>query len=166
MRQTSTWMIASTCALLAACATGVDSGDTGAAGTGDSGVGLEASPETASARDAGSSGGHDGATAQETSASTQDGGSMGDDASAADDAPTFEEAATSQDSANVLDTGTTSVPETGTTSGGICGSDPKYAIEAAAEALSGKITFCFSGVCDPGQCCYEELDPGNVCVAE
>jgi hypothetical protein len=164
MRQTWTWMIASVCALLAACATGVDSGDI-AAGTGDSGAGLEASPETASGRDAGSSV-HDSAAAEDACASPQDGGSMGDDASTADDAPTIEEAATTQDSATAPETGTTSGPDTGTTSGGICGSDPKYAIEAAAEALSGKITFCFTGVCDPGQCCYEQLNPGNVCVAE
>ena len=78
----------------------------------------------------------------------------------------MEEAATTQDSATVPETGTTSGPDTGTTSGGICGSDAKYAAEALAEGLSGKITFCFTGVCDSGQCCYEQLNPGNVCVAE
>jgi hypothetical protein len=159
-------MIALACALLAACAAGVDSGDNGGAGNGDAGVGLEASPETAGGRDGGSSGGHDGSAAPETGSPAPEGGSTGDDGSTADDAPTLEEASTTQDSATVPESGPTSGPDTGTTSGGICGSDPKYAVEAAAEAVSGKITFCFSGVCDPGQCCYEQLNPGNVCVAE
>jgi hypothetical protein len=35
-----------------------------------------------------------------------------------------------------------------------------------AEIASGTITLCLSGVCGAGQCCFEGLSPGNVCVAE
>jgi hypothetical protein len=83
----------------------------------------------------------------------------------------MEEAATAQDSATTQDTGTIvqetgTTQDTGTTTGGKCSSDPKYDVEALAEAASGTITFCFGGTCAAGQCCFESLSPGNVCVAE
>jgi len=139
--------------MLVACATGVDSADD-PLGVGDSGGALEAS---ASGHDAGAGGGHDGAPAQDTGSSA-DAGPTGDDASQADDAPTMEEAAAMQDSATIQDTGTTT--------GGQCSSAAKYDFEAAAEVASGTITLCLGGVCAAGQCCFEGLSPGNVCVAE
>jgi hypothetical protein len=164
MRERLAWMAAAA-SMLVACATGVDSADDPLA-IGDSGGAPEAS---ASDRDAGG-GGHDAAPPQETGSSAE-AGPTGDDASPADDAPTMDEAAAMQDSATTQDTGTT-VPETstgqdtGTTTGGQCSSAAKYDLEAVAEIASGTITLCLSGVCAAGQCCFEGLSPGNVCVAE
>ena len=164
MRERLAWMAAAA-SMLVACATGVDSADD-PLGVGDSGGALEAS---ASGNDAGAGGGHDAAPAQDTG-SPAEAGPTSDDAQA-DDAPTMDEAAAMQDSATIQDTGTT-VPETstgqdtGTTTGGQCSSAAKYDLEAVAEIASGTITLCLSGVCAAGQCCFEGLSPGNVCVAE
>jgi len=163
MRKRLAWMVASACAL-AACATGVDSPDDALLGAGDSGATVEGS----SGQDAG---GHDSGAGRDTGSSGQDTGATGDDASGNADAPSNEEAATAQDSATMQDTGTT-VPETstgqdtGTTSGGQCSGAAKYDLEAVAEIASGTITLCLGGVCSAGQCCFEGLSPGNVCVAE
>ncbi|HEY5243487.1 MAG TPA: hypothetical protein VIJ22_18530 [Polyangiaceae bacterium] len=151
--------------VLVACATGVDSADD-PLGVGDSGGAVEAS---ASGHDAGGGGVHDAAPAQDTG-SPAEAGPTSDDAQA-DDAPTMDEAAAMQDSATIQDTGTT-VPETstgqdtGTTTGGQCSGAAKYDLEAVAEIASGTITLCLGGVCAAGQCCFEGLSPGNVCVAE
>jgi hypothetical protein len=158
--------MAAVACVLGACATGVDDGAPGAA-AGDSGATVEAS----SGQDAGGSAGHDSAAAQDTGSSAQDAGTTGDDASETDDAPSIEAAATAQDSGGIVDTGatvpeTSTVADTGTTTGGQCGSAAKYDLEAVAEIASGTITLCFSGVCGAGQCCFEGLSPGNVCVAE
>jgi hypothetical protein len=151
--------------VLAACATGVDSADDGLLGAGDSGATVEGS----SGHDAAGSGGHDSAAAQEAGA--QDAGTTGDDASETDDAPSIEEAATAQDSATTKDTGTTVAEtgtgqDTGTTTGGQCPGTTKYDLEAVAVIASGTFTLCLSGVCGAGQCCFEGLSPGNVCVAQ
>jgi len=164
MRERLAWMAATAC-MLAACATGVDSGEDGTPGGGDSGVTVEAS----SGQDAAGSGGHDSSAAQDTGASTQDAGSTGDDSSQTNDAPSndassIEEAAATQDTGTTVpETGT--APDTGSTSGGQC-TGTKYDLEAAAEIASGTITLCLGGVCGAGQCCFEGLSPGNVCVAQ
>lgn len=163
MRERLAWMAAAA-SMLVACATGVDSADD-PLGVGDSGGVLEAS---ASGDDAGAGGGHDAALAQDTGSPAET-GPTGDDAQA-DDAPTTEEAAAMQDSATIQDTGTTA-PDTSTgqdtgTTGGQCSSAAKYDLEAVAEIASGTITLCLGGVCAAGQCCFEGLSPGNVCVAE
>jgi hypothetical protein len=159
MRERLAWMVATAC-MLAACATGVDSGDDGQPGSGDSGVTVEAS----SRQDAAGSGGHDGAAAQDTGSSTQDAGATGDDASQANDAPSIEEAAATQDTGTTVPE-TSTAQDTGTTSNGQC-TGTKYDLEAAAEIASGTITLCLSGVCGAGECCFEGLSPGDVCVAQ
>jgi hypothetical protein len=156
-RRLACWV--ATASLLAACATGVDSqpglsdGDDSGAVEASSGAGHDAGSSS-------SSGGRDSsAVFQDTGTTAPDSGSSGNDASSGDDS------SSTQDTGTVsADTGTGQ--DTGTTSGGVCGSDAKYSIEAAAEVLSGTITFCFSGVCAAGKCCYEQVSPGNVCVAE
>ena len=166
MRQRLAWMVA-TAGMLAACAAGVNSPDDGLAGAGDSGAATEASSGT----DTGASSGHDSGAAQDTGSSGQDTGATGDDASGTDDSPTVEEAATAQDSGMNQDTGTIvqetgTGQDTGTTTGGKCSGSGKYDVEAAAEIASGTITLCLGGVCNAGQCCFEGLSPGNVCVAQ
>jgi hypothetical protein len=158
-------MAAAAC-MLAACATGLDSPDDGLPGLADSGASVEGS----TGHDAGGSGGHDGGTGEDTGSSAQDSGSTGDDAASMDDAPSMDEAAATQDSGSIQDTGattpeTSTVQDTGTTGGGQC-TGTKYDLEAVAEIASGTITLCLSGVCGAGQCCFEGLSPGNVCVAE
>jgi hypothetical protein len=155
-------MMATGC-MLVACAAGVDSPSDGAPGATDSGATVEAS----SGQDSGGSGGRDSATAQDTGSSTEDAGSTGDASQM--DAPSIEEAAVAQDSATIQDTGTT-VQETGTgqdtgTTNGQC-SGAKYDLEAVAVIASGTFTLCLGGVCGSGQCCFEGLSPGNVCVAQ
>jgi hypothetical protein len=152
--------MAATACVLAACATGVDSADDGLPGAFDSGATVEAS----SGHDAAGSVGRDSGAGQDTGSSTQDAGTTGDEASS------MEEAATAQDSATIQDTGTTvqetgTGQDTGTTTGGQC-SGTKYDLEAVAVIASGTFTLCLSGVCGAGQCCFEGLSPGNVCVAQ
>jgi hypothetical protein len=166
MRLRLAWMVATAC-VLAACATGGDSSPDDGLGDGDSGGTVEAS----SGHDAGGSAGHDSAATQDTGSPTPEAGGGGDDASEPDDAPSIDEAATAKDSATTQDTGTTvpetgTGPDTGTTGGGICSGAAKYDLEAAAAVASGTFTLCLGGVCGAGQCCFEELNPGNICVAE
>jgi hypothetical protein len=155
--------LATACWLIA-CANGGDLSD----GPGDDGGGvtLEASsghdsgPQTGNAdtgtpRDA--SPGVD-ASASETS--------TGDDAPSTDEASVSPESGTTQDSGTTTPESGTTTPDTGTTSGGVCGSSGIYAVEFAAAVASGTFTLCLSGVCASGQCCYEALNPGNVCVKE
>jgi hypothetical protein len=164
MRKRLPWMMATAC-MLVACAAGVDSPDDGAPGAADSGATVEAS----SGQDSGGSAGRDSAAAQDTGSSTEDAGSTGDDGSQTD-APSIEEAAVAEDSATVQDTGATVQEtgigqDTGTTTNGQC-SGAKYDLEAVEVIASGTFTLCLSGVCGSGQCCFEGLSPGNVCVAQ
>ena len=157
--------LATACWLIA-CANGGDSSDD-PGGDDGGGVSLEASP------------GHDaGAHTGSADTGTPRDASPGDDASAASetstgsDASSTAEASVSPESGTTTDSGTTTpdsgttTPDSGTTSGGVCGSSAVYGFEFAAAVASGSFTLCFSGVCAAGQCCYEALNPGNVCVKE
>jgi len=150
-------------AWLMACASGGDAGDDGAGGPGlgDADTTSDGvSPIDSSAVRGGDSGG--GArvdsgtgTGADSSSADDDGGMQGDDSGGE-----------GQDSGGgVADTGSPS-PDGGSTSA-ICNSnDPIYAAEAAAAVFSGHFTLCLSGSgCTASQCCYEELNPGNICVA-
>lgn len=157
--------------LFVACANGGDPGGD------DPGGGTSTSEASAPGQDTGTSPGTDSSTpTNEASATGDDAGTTADSGTAADTS-TVEEADTTQDAGDTTDTGTTTTQEagtqdastqdTGTTStGGVCGSSGIYAVEAAEEVASGTITFCFSGTCSAGYCCYEELDPGNICVKQ
>jgi len=166
MRQKLAWIIVAA-GMLAACATGVDATDLGPGG--DAGASVQGQGAQDAAHPT-----PDAAGAQDSGSSAPDTGSAGDDASPGDDASSSADSGAAQDSssiedsASVQDTGTP-VPETGTgqdtgTTGGTCPSGTKYGVEAAAEIASGNITFCFSGVCGAGQCCFTGLSPGNICV--
>jgi hypothetical protein len=48
----------------------------------------------------------------------------------------------------------------------ICPEGSKYELEAAAAVAKGTETLCPSDVCGAGQCCYVDLSPANICVAE
>ena len=158
------WGMATAC-LLASCATGVDSQD-GLTSGDDSGIAAEASL----GQDAAGSGGQDSAATEDSGSTAPDAGSSGDDGSPTNDSSSSGEAAATEDSATVQDTGaapdTSTGQDTGTTGGGICPSTAQYAFEAAAEVTSGKLTFCLTGVCSASECCYEQLSPGNLCVAK
>jgi len=147
---------------LMACASGGDAGDdsAGGPGLGDADItGDGVSPIDSSAVRGGDSGGggtvDSGGTGADSSSGDDDGGMQGDDGGETQDSG----------GGGVSDTGGP-VPDSGSTSTICDSSDPIYAIEAAAAVASGHFTLCLSGSgCAANQCCYEELSPGNICVA-
>jgi hypothetical protein len=166
--------------LFVACANGGDlSGDIG---EGDDAGGAVDGPSTQPIDSGSHDSGRDTGGAQSESSTGVDSaqgddGAGGPDGSTGDDGQTsgFDGGTTSTDSGSSTDSGTTSpdtggpdtgTPDTGSTSGGQCGSNAKYTLEAAAEVASGNITFCFGGTCSAGFCCYEQLNPGNICVTQ
>jgi hypothetical protein len=148
------WIAAAAC-LVGACASGGDSDNGEELGEDSGPIAVEASAEAA----------HDsGSLAMDSSQPRNDSAAgVPDSSSNAMDSATKEDSAP-KDSGSVPDTGTPA-----TDSGpppGVCPNDAKYGIEAAADVFSGNFTLCLLGaVCAAGQCCYEELNPGNVCVA-
>lgn len=96
---------------------------------------------------------------------TPEASGTGDDATAAAETSTVEDAESAQDASDFPET-STPTEDAGTATGGVCGSSAIYALEAAVEVASGNITFCFSGTCAAGQCCYEKLSPGDICVPQ
>jgi hypothetical protein len=99
-----------------------------------------------------------------------------DDSGSPDDAPSGEDSSVPVDSGGAQDTGSmqdvfvvvdSSAPPDSGTSTAICPNTAKYALEAAASVAGGHPTLCLLGSpCAAGQCCYEELNPGNICVAQ
>ncbi len=146
---------------LMACASGGDAGDdsAGGPGLGDADTtGDGVSPIDSSAVRGDSGGG-----------SRVDSGGAGADSSSGDDEGDMQgddSGGEGQDSGSGggVDTGSPA-PDGGTST--ICNSgDPIYAVEAAAAVASGHFTLCLTGTgCAANQCCYEELSPGNICVA-
>jgi len=128
--------------------------------------------------EAGSSGGHDSGSGGSSGSSSgggsgsssgaRDSGSSGNEASVTPDASSVDssdpqESSTTQE-ASTADTG--SGQDTGVVMNGVCPSGGKYAVEAAAAVLSGSPTICLVPNCPAGDCCYEQVSPFNVCVAE
>jgi hypothetical protein len=149
---------------LMACASGGDAADdsAGGPGLGDADTtGDGVSPIDSSAARGGDSGGSraldsSGGTGADSSSGDDDGGMQGDDGGGG-----------TQDSGGggVADTGGPA-PDSGSTSTICNSSNPIYAVEAAAAVASGHFTLCLSGSgCAANQCCYEQLSPGNICVA-
>lgn len=143
-----------------ACASGgsgdsaVDDGGPGAGdvdGMGDAGNPLEGSAVRAEAGNDSGGGIPADATSDDGAAPVE--ASRGDDSGVAPG-----------DSGGPPDTGSPQ-PDAGSV-GDICPSNAQYAWEAAVAAASGNIILCLSGVCAAGQCCYEQLNPGDVCVAK
>jgi hypothetical protein len=143
-----------------ACANGGDpSVDDDIFGDAGSGVGHDSGSGGSSGSSSGggsgsSSGGRDSGSGAEAS--------MTSDASGTD-ASNPQESSTMQEASTGVDTGTgqeTSVVN------GVCPSGGKYAIEAAAAVISGSPTICLVPNCSAGDCCYEQVSPFNVCVAE
>ncbi|MGH7297350.1 MAG: hypothetical protein ACRELB_20600 [Polyangiaceae bacterium] len=152
------------------CANGGDVGTGAGPGDDDGGVDLAdsggnvdgATPGHDSGATSHPDGGGAGGDAGAESSTGGDGSTTGPDGSPGTDASSTDAGA--DDGSTPADSSTP--PDTGTTSGGVCGSDGKYAIEAAAAVASGTITFCFGGTCSAGDCCYEQLNPGNICVKQ
>ncbi|HEY6462655.1 MAG TPA: hypothetical protein VIY73_20945, partial [Polyangiaceae bacterium] len=127
--------------LFVACANGGDlSGDVG---DGDDAGGAVDGPSTRPIDSGSHDGGRETGGVQSESSTGVDSGQGDDpDASTGDDGGT-----TTTDSGSSTDSGTTNpdtgvldtgAPDTGSTTGGQCGSSAKYALEAAAEVASGK----------------------------
>lgn len=157
---------------LVACASGGDAANDGAGGpglgddaatAGDAATPIDSS--TARVEDSGAAGHVDsGSGTGADSSSGDDGGDVqGDDGSMQGD----DSGGGVQDSGGVgpVDTGSPP-PDSGSTNPICDSSNPIYAAEAAAEVLSGHFTLCLTGTgCAANQCCYEEVSPGNICVA-
>jgi hypothetical protein len=149
---------------LMACASGGDAGDDGAGGPGlgdaDTSSDGGSTVDSSAVRGGGDSGrggtvDSGGATGADSSIEDDDSGTQGDDSGSE----------TQDSGGGVADTGSPA-PDGGSTSPICDSSNPIYAAEAAAEVLSGHFTLCLSGTgCSASQCCYEELNPGNICVA-
>jgi hypothetical protein len=159
-------LVAFAAVLLVACASGApDSSDYGSGDDGGSGDDAANAVDGSMVRgtDSGSSVAHDSGNAPGADSSSDEDGSTssGDDGGGA-----VSDSGTPDTGSVVVDSGAPAV-DSGGGGGDICNSsDPIYAIEAATAVTSGKFTLCLTGVCSAGQCCYEELSPGNICVAK
>jgi hypothetical protein len=145
-----------------ACANGGDpSVDDGEPGLGDSGSGVGHDSGSGGSSGSGSGGGSGSSSGSRDSGSGGNEAAMASDASG-DDATDPQESSTMQE-ASSSETGTGQ--ETGVVNG-VCPSGGKYAIEAAAAVISGSPTICLVPNCPSGDCCYEQVSPFNVCVAQ